>query len=246
MDDLHACVDRYLPDSKLDDATLAAIIENPNNLARPTDPSLPPESKALALAKGKMWRPGRELHIRFLDGNDHLHRAVEQIALTWTKHANIKLSFDNSPRAEIRISFLPGSSWSFIGTDNLNVDPQEATMNIGFTGPEELPATVLHEFGHALGCIHEHQNPKGGIQWDEDAVIQYYGGYPNYWPADKTRFNVINKYAADSLNASEFDRESIMLYPVPKGLTLNGFEAPWQNAVLSAGDRAFIATMYPF
>ena len=48
-------------------------------------------------------------------------------------------------------------------------------MNYGWLTPEsaqdEVRRVVLHEFGHALGLIHEHQNPKGGgIEWNRDAV----------------------------------------------------------------------------
>jgi hypothetical protein len=246
MHELDACIDRYLPDSLLTDASLTAIQENPANLARPTDPFSPPDPMALALAKYKMWKAGRILHVRFLGGDDELQAAVAAIALEWTRYANIRLLFDNDPQAEIRVAFVPGSSWSFVGTDSLHVPPDEATMNIGFVEPSAFQAHVLHEFGHALGCVHEHQNPVGGIQWDEDAVIKYYAGSPNYWSAEKTRQNVINKYAAASLNAGKFDKESIMLYPVPRGLTKNGFEAPWQNTSLSAGDQKFIAAMYPY
>jgi len=40
-------------------------------------------------------------------------------------------------------------------------------MNLGFV---DRP-TVLHEFGHALGLIHEHQSPfKGGFEWNKDEV----------------------------------------------------------------------------
>ena len=40
-------------------------------------------------------------------------------------------------------------------------------MNLGFV---DRP-TVLHEFGHALGLIHEHQSPfKGGFEWDREEV----------------------------------------------------------------------------
>jgi hypothetical protein len=38
---------------------------------------------------------------------------------------------------------------------------------------------VIHEFGHALGLIHEHQNPSGGIQWNKPVVCRYYEGPPN-------------------------------------------------------------------
>ena len=41
-------------------------------------------------------------------------------------------------------------------------------MNYGWidadSPEEELRSVVLHEFGHALGLIHEHQNPLSGIR----------------------------------------------------------------------------------
>ena len=40
-------------------------------------------------------------------------------------------------------------------------------MNLGFI---DRP-TVMHEFGHALGLIHEHQSPfKGMFEWNKDEV----------------------------------------------------------------------------
>lgn len=40
-------------------------------------------------------------------------------------------------------------------------------MNLGFV---DRP-TVLHEFGHSLGLIHEHQSPfPGGFEWNRENV----------------------------------------------------------------------------
>lgn len=40
-------------------------------------------------------------------------------------------------------------------------------MNLGFVDR----STVLHEFGHSLGLIHEHQSPfKGGFEWNREEV----------------------------------------------------------------------------
>lgn len=40
-------------------------------------------------------------------------------------------------------------------------------MNLGFV---DRP-TVLHEFGHSLGLIHEHQSPfPGGFEWNREEV----------------------------------------------------------------------------
>lgn len=58
-------------------------------------------------------------------------------------------------------------SWSYLGTDATRVPKESFTMNLGFV---DRP-TVLHEFGHSLGLIHEHQSPfPGGFEWDRENV----------------------------------------------------------------------------
>lgn len=58
-------------------------------------------------------------------------------------------------------------SWSYLGTDATRVPKESFTMNLGFV---DRP-TVLHEFGHTLGLIHEHQSPfPGGFEWDRENV----------------------------------------------------------------------------
>ena len=61
----------------------------------------------------------------------------------------------------------PGGSWSYIGADAATIPKESFTMNLGFVDR----STVLHEFGHSLGLIHEHQSPfKGGYEWNRDEV----------------------------------------------------------------------------
>lgn len=51
-------------------------------------------------------------------------------------------------------------------------------MNYGWLYPDtpdqEYSRVVLHEFGHALGAIHEHQHPEAAIPWDKPKVYEYY------------------------------------------------------------------------
>ena len=42
------------------------------------------------------------------------------------------------------------------------------------TSEEEFARSILHEFGHALGMLHEHQSPANGIPWDETKLYDYY------------------------------------------------------------------------
>ena len=247
---IQMCIDRILPKGMDDDAQLAAIAENPRNFADPATASMPPQEKAIALLKQKLWATGRTLHVRFLDGDAKVQEKVAKYAQEWSQFANIHFAFDNAPDAEIRISFLQPGSWSYIGTDALLIPQSQPTMNYGWLTPntsdEEYSRVVLHEFGHAIGCIHEHQNPEQGIPWNEAAVLKYYKGPPNHWSEAQVRENLLKKYERTTISGTQFDKYSIMLYPVRKELTIGGFEVPWSNSVLSDADKAFIATVYAY
>jgi serralysin len=119
-------------------------------------------------------------------------------------------------------------------------------MNYGWLTPaspdDVLQRVVLHEFGHALGLIHEHQNPKGAINWNRDAVIRDLSGPPNNWDLAKIEHNMFRKY--EDVTATNADSTSIMMYPIPKAWTLDGFSAGL-NGSLSQDDRDLIRSVYP-
>src|SRR5512134_644442 len=96
------CIDRVLPPEMTDQAQLAAIMENPANLASPEEMDQPPQARAIALLKKKLWKPGRTLHVRFLDGDPKVQAKVAAVAPEWSKYANIHFDFDGASNAEIR------------------------------------------------------------------------------------------------------------------------------------------------
>ena len=148
--------------------------------------------------------------------------------------------------AEVRISFLGSGHWSFIGTDALRIPKNQQTMNFsGFTAmteEEELKRVVPHEFGHMLGCIHEHQNPSASINWNKEEVYKYYERFG--WGKELVERNIFRTYERSQAKFSEFDSESIMLYSIPKELTTDGFSVDW-NRSLSTTDKKFISIVYP-
>jgi len=194
----------------------------------------------------KLWAPGRTLHIRFLDGDPNIQEKVKQIAQEWTRHANLKFEFDNSPNAEIRITFKQPGSWSYIGTDALIIPKGQPTMNFGYlrvdTPEKEFRRTVLHEFGHVLCLIHEHQNPNANIPWNRDAVIKINSGPPNYWDRAAIDAYYFQKYSG---NYRPFDPISVMAYPMPKEYFLRGFEIKGGGGELSEGDKQIARELYP-
>jgi len=254
---IHMCCDRILTGMDKIRAMQAAIKENPANLPQQHKPSRKRfgassmEAPAkMAVEAGKKWADGRTLGVYFLDGSATQKAKVKEQAVKWCKFANVKFDFGaTKANAQIRISFVADDgSWSYIGTDCLGIAKSKPTMNFGWlrddTDATEYERVVVHEFGHALGAIHEHQNPKGGIQWNLPAVYAYFGGPPNNWSKDEIDQNVINKYSVDQLNASKFDPDSIMLYHFD-GALIKGGHPTKNNTKMSRGDKRFIRTQYP-
>lgn len=152
--------------------------------------------------------------------------------------------------AELRIGFQLGDgSWSTVGRDALQVGLNERTMNFGWdlTAPGER-GTALHEIGHALGMLHEHQSPFAGIHWDDEAVYADLAGPPNFWSRDRTFFNILRKLDPDEVNGSAWDPQSVMEYPFEAGLILEpeqfraGLDPPGS---LSAADKEYVLRRYP-
>jgi hypothetical protein len=112
------------------------------------------------------------------------------------------------------------------------------------TSEEEFARSILHEFGHALGMLHEHQSPANGIPWDETKVYDYYRTHYN-WDREAVDSNVLRRYDGTNTNASEFDPDSIMMYEVPGAVTKNGTTIRGQNCKLSEKDKWYIAKLYP-
>ncbi|KAI4157163.1 MAG: hypothetical protein LQ342_008503 [Letrouitia transgressa] len=260
LDNIHVCFQR-IPSVPKDS------LVPPSNLIVPEEnPSGPFQ---LAIGLDLFWKVGQTLRVSWWSGqqepvSDGLKKKVKQYAKQWDALCNINLDFGNyGDDAEIRVAFkvkdeqgkLDTGSWSFVGKDCLehsghpgHPKKNEPTMNFGWlddnTREDEIKRVVLHEFGHALGCVHEHQNPDNKIKWNERAVIDKYAGSPNYWSEATTRHNIINPAQTSLEKNSVFDPDSIMLYSFPAELTLNG-QGTKQNNELSALDKATIRKLYP-
>jgi Astacin (Peptidase family M12A) len=224
----HICFDRILP----------------RELMRPRPTMSMRGGRTRAISPiGKTWMNGSTLSVRFMGGSNAQRAKTREQAGWWQAVANLVFDFNDAPNADLRISFDDNDgAWSYIGTDCRSIPLNEATMNLGFLDG----GTVAHEFGHAIGLAHEHSNPQGGILWNEAEVLRDLAGSPNFWDAETTRHNVLFRYAADQINGTSFDPDSIMLYAFPAEWTTNGI-ATKSNDVLSKTDKAFIAgaKMYP-
>ena len=202
---------------------------------------VPSHAQSIALLQSKKWPVGSTINIKLINPTKQQEEEVQECIDEWMKYVNIDFKINGAFDSAIRITFdRNGGAWSMLGTDSARSRRSQATMNLGFN----QPGTYLHEFGHALGAIHEHCNPRGGIKWNRQAVIRDLSGPPNNWDMQTIENNMFRRYDIDQTNGSEVDTNSIMLYAIPRRWTLDGFSST-PNAVLSDRDKQFAREQYP-
>jgi hypothetical protein len=138
---------------------------------------------------------------------------IEQWANVWTEFANLSFNFVDSGDANIRVAVNPGGSWSYVGTGARTIPQDQQTMNFGWfddqTADDEFSRVVIHEFGHAIGCIHEQSSPIANIPWNKPAVYAYYLK-SNGWNQAQVDSQVFAVALQANTIETTFDRTSIM------------------------------------
>lgn len=183
------------------------------------------------------------LGVAFIDGDDQQKAAVRTHAVKWlTGDLGRVLDFRfDVPReqAQISITFNTTLNKSLIGRSSRDVAKSQATMHLS----QAIERSICHEFGHALGLRHEHSNPNGDIQWNEPVVIADMAA--QNWTADMVRANIFKKFGPEyaCIGDPGFNTHSIMLYPIKRSWTLNGFSVPL-NEHISDGDEKCLVALY--
>jgi hypothetical protein len=225
----------------------------------------PPEGVASAAAiVCKIWSKSR-LQASFVDANHYdptglIRRRIRTVVQKWSDASLGGINFDWMDQmqydSDIRISLTPdGTFWSLVGTDTRLSGSNLVTLNLGFNNSEyyasddtnnfyvrEFQRLVLHEFGHALGFIHEHLSPKSQIRFNEPAAIDYFrkNGL-GHLTDDQIREQVLRP-DPEAENLTEFDIKSVMLYPFPASIANPPTDNNWE---LSAGDIETVRKAYP-
>lgn len=293
----YPCLDKY-PEGKefltdrqiLNDATKKVVSSLKDaKLGSSMTPRVQPlirqefEKLRAAFKVSSLWDKGTTIRIHFLDGTDKQKNWVQQVVMDKLAPLVSSLSFQwNVPmdQSDFRISFAtPNQAWSYVGTDCLQIPKPDPTMNLGwidddvqFDAPpfKNTGQVVVHEFCHALGMVHEHQNPKNnGIVWNKPVVYEELAR-SNNWSKQQVDHNLFQKYGdaemcskvksmapypdqsadilgyceGDVVNGSEYDIHSIMHYWYPPKWILSGPTEIPINTELSALDKQWLSNYY--
>ena len=235
-----------------------------------------------AFLENAIWKVPT-LNIAFLDGTEKQKSWVRRVVGNSLEPLMDRVKFNWSSgvnSSHIRISFrLIGQAWSMLGTQADFIPKSEPTMNLGWLDDdvqfnnEMLKGTgmvVLHEFGHAIGMIHEHQNPKNNpIRWNREVIyrelartngwnkqmvdnnmFKKYGDYTlcqqaKEEPDDlKRQLDIKNFCEGELVNGSTYDITSIMHYFYPPSWILEGPEIIPVNSEFSELDKKWIRKNY--
>ncbi|KTC54245.1 hypothetical protein AO262_17890 [Pseudomonas fluorescens ABAC62] len=192
-----------------------------------------------------LWPQGSTLNISLFDMPDKAKEYLKKNINLWQPHTNLKFNFINTNDGDIRISGKADGSgnWSTIGTEAKQRPLHEPTMHIDLIQTADtLNHSIRHEFGHALGLLHEHQHPDNGIQWDKEKL--YSESEKLGHTKQVTDENFLNPPDLKTTVTSAYDSKSVMHYIVPPQVTTNSVGVDF-NEDISEGDKQFIALLYP-
>ncbi len=211
-----------------------------------------PKREALVMFTFKRWRNGRTISFYFLDGPEWAQQMAFAYMKRWTAEANLYYVITKDQLAsDVRVTFEPGGSWSYLGTDNLGIPEDEPTMQLewlldSLDDEDEWRRVCVDESGHMIGFGHEQAHPHGEIDWNKPVAYEWYAGPSNFWSQAEVDAQVFRKYSAFPVtNFSAYDRLSIMHYAIPAQFVLDPNDAVGWNTSRSPTDKRYAALWYP-
>jgi hypothetical protein len=214
----------------------------------------------------KLWPIGHMLNACFFDGEERWKEFFVEVSKVWTTGTSLVIDFGPAPSystcnktkpSDIRISFADpsGGAWSFVGTDSRRYHRDQPSLNIDYPqgkswdliDKKEFAHLILHELGHALGLVHEHQSPEANCNGEFDWP-KVYAVFAAYGWSKKMVDDNLRTLKSRRLRTSPYDKASIMHYYYQPNLFKRGTSSSCyvgHNLDLSATDRQMVQKAYP-
>ena len=242
MHELTDCQLIQWPDDQ--EAYTAAVNENPANAGITKSSTTGNRRKRSVFNYSKLWANGRTLKIAFMDELEADHKdKIIKAASQWLPYINLTFEFVDDLVGDIRIATTNNFNSSMLGTDALLIHPDDRTMDLGVKPDHpDFEVIVTHEFGHALGAMHEHQHPQARIPWNKEAAYEYLAKHHG-WTREDVDSNVFDLEFPQAAIFGDYDKLSIMHYPTTN--LIYGNDAVGLNLTLSDKDKAFARKIYP-
>ena len=210
--------------------------------------------RRLTVVRGRRWPArGKVLTVQFLDGEKmELRRKILLHMNAWTRTISVSFKLTRGT-GDVRIARLdspPDLSgyWSYIGTEILEIEEDEPTMNLeGFTmkTPEpEFRRVVRHEAGHTLGFEHEHMRGALVRRIDRKKAYAYFDRTQG-WTPEEVDDQVLTPLEAKSVMGTRTsDPLSIMCYQLPGEIMKDGRPIVGGKDI-NPRDFKFAGSVYP-
>lgn len=253
------CRPRTLPVEKLVDAERRAIEINPENalehrLVARTPIGRRGGPRRIAVVIARKWpATGVRLSVQFLDNPSTALRSRILFHINaWGEHANVLFS-ETAGVGQVRIARFDSpieeaGYWSWVGTEILEVEEDQPTMNLDSftmeTKESEFLRVVRHEAGHTLGFDHEHMRSDIVQRIDKKKAFAFYDKDQG-WSRQEVEEQVLTPLAKKSImGTKESDPLSIMCYHLPGKIMRDG-KAVTGGKDINANDFAFAKSLYP-
>jgi hypothetical protein len=203
----------------------------------------------IAVMTTKYWHTdGVRLGVSFLEQTPAaLRDKILAYANKWGKWANVQFSWSQSG-GEVRLTRSGDGYWSYLGTDVLHIPAGQPTICLqGFslsTPESEYDCVVCHEFGHTIGCPHEHLRQEIIARLDPQKTVRYFQQMQG-WSAQTTVQQVLTPVSESSIRGTPHaEEDSIMCYQLPAAITKDGRPIVGGSAI-TEDDGNFIGGVYP-
>jgi hypothetical protein len=256
---LIVCRPKSLPVDKLAAAATRAIEVNPDNAAEQRRVARTPIGRRggprrIAVVIARKWpTSGVRLSVSFMDNpKAELRSRILRHMNAWSESANVVFT-ETAGTGQVRIARLDSPPdmagfWSYVGTEILDVEPDEPTLNLeGFTmrtSDAEFRRVVRHEAGHTLGFDHEHMRSQIVSRIDRARAIAYFDRTDG-WTEEEVEEQVLTPLPKKSImGTADVDPLSIMCYQLPASI-MKDRKAVKGGSDINPKDAAFAARLYP-